>query len=252
MAPSEPAVPGELTIDQLSAKTHLPSRTIRFYQSRGALMGPEIRGRVAYYSAAHVERLKLIAQLQDRGLRIDAIADLVGSIDRGEVDLAEWLGVEQQVQASWSNDQPKTVSEPELLEITGAPRPGLISELVRGGLLQRKGDVYQIESPALLSLALKLSGAGVDLETVRLASAILHKHARRAVKELIALFLGRARDGGLRLGDAASVLQTLRPTGLEAVRVIFGRSMEVGLRELMESGQLASIPGKGARPKRHR
>ena len=44
----------------------------------GALMPPEIRGRVAYYGPAHVERLKLIAQLQDRGLRIDAIRDLLG------------------------------------------------------------------------------------------------------------------------------------------------------------------------------
>ena len=59
-------------------------RTIRFYQSRGALMSPEIRGRVAYYGPAHAERLKLIAQLQDRGLRIDAIRDLLVSIDRGE------------------------------------------------------------------------------------------------------------------------------------------------------------------------
>ena len=40
-----------------------------------------------------MERLKLIAQLQDRGLRIDAIRDLLASIDRGELDLAEWLGV---------------------------------------------------------------------------------------------------------------------------------------------------------------
>ena len=65
-------------------------------------MTPEIRGRVAYYGKQHVERLKLIAQLQDRGLRIDAIGDLMKRIDRGEVDLAEWLGVEEQMQAPWA------------------------------------------------------------------------------------------------------------------------------------------------------
>src|SRR5579864_6298655 len=93
----EEAPPDGYTIDELAAAAKVPSRTIRFYQSRGALMPPEIRGRVAYYGGAHLERLKLIAQLQDRGLRIDAIRDLLTSIDRGEVDLAEWLGVEQQV-----------------------------------------------------------------------------------------------------------------------------------------------------------
>ena len=61
-----------LTIDELAAASRVPSRTIRFYQSRGALMAPEIRGRVAFYGKPHIERLKLIAQLQDRGLRIDA------------------------------------------------------------------------------------------------------------------------------------------------------------------------------------
>ena len=105
-AAPEPAGPSPYTIDELAAASHVPSRTIRFYQSRGALMPPEIRGRVAYYGPAHVERLELIAQLQDRGLRIDAIRDLLASIDRGELDLAEWLGVEQQVQAPWANDQP--------------------------------------------------------------------------------------------------------------------------------------------------
>src|SRR5258708_24418105 len=36
----------EYTIDELASTARVPSRTIRFYQSRGALMPPEIRGRV--------------------------------------------------------------------------------------------------------------------------------------------------------------------------------------------------------------
>ena len=101
----------EYGIDELASIARVPSRTIRFYQSRGALMAPAIRGRVAVYGPQHVERLRLIEQLQDRGLRIDAIRDLVARIDRGEVDLASWLGIEQAMQASWSNDQPRTVTE---------------------------------------------------------------------------------------------------------------------------------------------
>ena len=127
MSPPAESQPSEYTIDELAAAAKLPSRTIRFYQSRGALMPPEIRGRVAYYGPAHIDRLKLIAQLQDRGLRIDAIRDLLTSIDRGEVDLAEWLGVEQQVQAPWANDQPRTVTEEQLYELAGSRRPGATS-----------------------------------------------------------------------------------------------------------------------------
>ena len=65
----------EFTIDELSATTRVSSRTIRFYQSKGALPKPTIRGRVAFYTEQHVERLGLIAKLQDQGLRIKAIRD---------------------------------------------------------------------------------------------------------------------------------------------------------------------------------
>jgi DNA-binding transcriptional MerR regulator len=255
MAASDAPKPGEYTVDQLASVTGLPSRTIRFYQARGALMAPEIRGRIAYYGAAHVERLKLIAQLQDRGLRMDAIRDLVSSIERGEVDLAEWLGVEQQMQTSWANDQPRTVSESELLALCGKPRPGLVAELTRLGLVEKRGDVFLIESPALLAVAIKLEAAGVELGTARAAAEIVRKHVDRAVSELIELFLRRAVDargsarernkqGESGLAEPAKQLAALRPLGLEAVRIIFGRAMESGLRKLVESGTLAGLPKK--------
>ena len=250
MAASEVKNPGEYTIDELAAAARVPSRTIRFYQARGALMAPEIRGRVAFYNAAHVERLKLIAQLQDRGLRMDAIRDLVTSIDRGEVDLAEWLGVEQQMQTSWANDQPRTVSESELLSSAGKTRPGLVSDLVRYGLVERRGDVYLVDSPALLAIAMKLEAAGVDLSTAREAADIVRKHVDRAVGDLIALFMKRAKEGEVAVADQAKVLETLRPLGLEAVRIIFGRAVEGGLRKLIGSGALTSLPRKYRRHRR--
>ena len=37
--------PSGYTIDELTAATGVPSRTIRFYQSKGTLEKPEIRGR---------------------------------------------------------------------------------------------------------------------------------------------------------------------------------------------------------------
>jgi len=250
MTAAEASTPQELTIDELAAASHVPSRTIRFYQSRGALMAPELRGRVAYYNPVHLERLKLIAQLQDRGLRIDAIRDLVLRIDRGELDLAEWLGVEQQVQAPWANDQARTVSEAELFELAGSKRPGLVADLLRVRLIQRHGDVYLVRSPALLAVAMKLEASGIDLDTAASASAIVRKHVGRAATELVELFVKRARDGFVETTDPAKLFMALRPTGIETVRVIFGRQMEQALRKLLESGQLTKIPPNGRKPKR--
>ncbi len=235
------------TIDELASIAHLPSRTIRFYQSKGALMAPEIRGRVAYYGPAHVERLKLIAQLQDRGLRIDAIGDLVKSIDRGELDLAEWLGVERAVQSSWSNDQPRTMDESELFELLGSRRPGLIGELIRTRFIEREGDVFFVRSPALLAVAMKLEAAGVDLDTAAGASATLRKHMIRAADDLVEFFVRAADKGELKFSDAGKLFEELRPTGIEAVRVMFGREMERALRTLFESGKLAKLPSRARR-----
>lgn len=236
--PPPPASAAHLTIDELAAQVAVPTRTIRFYQARGALMKPEIRGRVAYYGEAHVERLRLIAQLQDRGLRIDAIRDLVASIDRGELDLAEWLGLEREVGAPWADDAARTVDEPGLYALAGTRRPGLVADLVRHQLVERRGDVFVVPSPALLSIAVRLAAAGVDLDTARAAAAILHKHLARAVKDLVELFVDRIRDGELALGDAEATFATLRPLGTEAVKVMFAREMERVLRDLVSSGAL--------------
>lgn len=243
--------PTEYTIDELAAVARVPSRTIRFYQSRGALMPPEIRGRVAYYVQGHVDRLKLIAQLQDRGLRIDAIRDLLVSIDRGEVDLAEWLGIEQQVQAPWVNDKPRTVSEEEVYELAGTRRPGLLADLVRKGMLERHGDVYLAQSPALLSIALKLEVAGIDLGTVGHAWDILRKHVGRTASELVEVFVRRVEEGKLEPRDLGQ-LDALRPLGMEAVRLIFGRAMEHELRSLYESGRMAKLQGRVHRGRKGR
>jgi DNA-binding transcriptional MerR regulator len=241
----------EHTIDELAALARVPSRTIRFYQAKGALMPPAIKGRVAYYGALHLERLKLIAQLQDRGLRIDAIRDLLASIDRGDVALASWLGVEQQVQASWANDRPRTVSEEELYELAGTRRPGLLADLIRTRIVQRTGDVFLVRSPALLSLAVKLEPLGVELETAALASTRIKKHMNEAAEDLVKLFLKRAETG--EVDDIGKLLEALRSVGTEAVRVIFGRAMERALRELFESGKMTKLEArrkkaKAARP----
>ncbi len=240
------------TIDELAAKTRVPSRTIRFYQSKGALQGPEIRGRVAYYSDAHVERLELIAKLHDRGLRIDAIGDLVKRIDRGELDLAEWLGVEAEMQTPWASDQPRTVGESELYELAGMKRPGLIAALARARLVERRGEVYLVPSPALLATAMKLEAAGVDLDTATDASAVLRKHLGRAVGDLIDLFTSRVKDGAVDVNESGRLFETLRGAGPEAVRLLFARAMEKALRDLIASGKMASLSAHAKKKRKAR
>ncbi|MDQ3032871.1 MAG: MerR family transcriptional regulator [Myxococcota bacterium] len=241
-APAE--LEAEYTIDELSHASRLPSRTIRFYQSKGVLMAPVLKGRVAYYGPKHKERLELIAQLQDRGLKIDTIREIVTRLDKGEIDVGEWLGLDAQLRAPWADDHPRTVSEAQLFELAGAKRPGLVADLVRVGGVERHGDVFLVRSPALLQLAMKLESAGVDLELATKASDILRRHLAKAAKELTDHFLAHAPRmiEGEYGGDLGRALEALRPLGLDAVRILFAQEMERSLRHLLESGRAARLP----------
>jgi DNA-binding transcriptional MerR regulator len=222
----------EYTIDELAAASRVPSRTIRFYQSEGVLPKPQIRGRVAYYGPAHLERLALVADLQDRGLTMKAIADLLQKIDRGELDLNEWLGLEAQLGAPWVEDTPQVLDEAELYERIGGKRPGVLAELVRLKLVRREADALLIPSPGLLQIAMRLGSAGVDLETAAKSAQIIRKHASRAAKDLTQYFF--EQTGAEDLEEA---FRTLRATGQEALRLIFGQEMERASRALLASGK---------------
>src|SRR5437764_8894521 len=64
---------GELTVDELAARTGLTVRTLRFYASEGLLPPPQRRGRIAYYGPQHRMRLDLIRTLQEHGYTLSAI-----------------------------------------------------------------------------------------------------------------------------------------------------------------------------------
>jgi DNA-binding transcriptional MerR regulator len=244
---TSPTHEGGYTIDDLAAVARVPSRTIRFYQSAGALPKPEIRGRVAYYGKDHLDRLEQIAQLQDRGLQIKAIADLFARVEKGELQLDEWLGLEAQLGAPWSDDKPRVLDEAELHALAGSKRRGLVGELLRARLVEKQGDAFLVRSPALLRVATKLEAAGIELSIAVEAGNILRKHLERAARDLTEHFVKQIGEGAT---DVTTAFEALRPLGLEAVRVVFGQVMERELRKLVDSGKAAEIPGRARRARR--
>src|SRR4051794_41977078 len=57
---AEVAVDGELTVDELAARTGMTVRTLRFYASEGLLPPPHRRGRGAHHDAGHPMRPDLV------------------------------------------------------------------------------------------------------------------------------------------------------------------------------------------------
>jgi hypothetical protein len=91
---------------------------------------------------------------------------------------------------------------------------------------------------------------GIDLQSAVAAGEIVRKHVGRAVQDLVSLFMKRAGDGFIEIREPIKLLSALRPTGIEAVRIIFGREMERALRKLVESGDLAKIGSRSRKAKR--
>lgn len=71
---SEETVPAEeLTVEELSARTGISVRNLRFYTTRGLVPPPTKRGRSAVYGREHVARFELLRDLQGHGLNLAAI-----------------------------------------------------------------------------------------------------------------------------------------------------------------------------------
>jgi len=70
--------PKRYTIEELSERTGFPRRTIRYYIQEGILEPPAGRGRGGFYYDSHLKRLLEIRALQDRGVRLAAIRQVLG------------------------------------------------------------------------------------------------------------------------------------------------------------------------------
>lgn len=249
-SPDEPSY----TIDALAARTGVPSRTIRFYQSSGVLPKPQKRGRVAYYGSAHVERLELIGKMQDRGLRMRAIKELLERSDSGEVEIAAWLGLEQQLSSAWTDDVPRVMTRAELDERLGERRPGFIAELARGGMLEiQSEDAYLVASPGLLQIAARFDDTGVSVEVATEAVELLRRHLAKVARELAASFtaqLGERSDASA--DELERTFSELRGVSLDATRLIFAREMEEALRTMVRTGAVTRLDKKTRKRKRKR
>lgn len=246
----------DLTIDQLASASGVPSRTIRFYQARGLLPAPKKRGRVALYGQAHLERLQLISELQDRGLRLRAIREVLSRPEASNEMVRDWLGVSERVR-HFDEDKPQMMSEEQLHALFGAPRAGITAMLVKRGAISRQGhgahgqrQQFIVRSPALLHAAAALGNAGISLEVAIHLGEILEKRLAKAADELVAYAIDHIGRGFGRSDDpkdVAEAVEALLPqaTGGEAVRLIFAREVSRAAAEHMRQGMKKVTERKG-------
>ena len=243
MSDQDPEAGTAYTIDQLAAKSGIPSRTIRFYQAKGVLPPPARKGRVAFYDDSHLERLKVVSELQDKGLRLRAIRDFILTPETTSDSVQQWLGLGQQLDRSLA-DTPQLMTEDELLALLENPPAGTIGLLRQRGVIVAQGhgltQRYVVESPALAKIAAQLAQAGITYDVTLRFYDILQKHMSRAADELVehALkHLGKGFARSTRPEDVSEAIQFLEPDSHsgQATHLIFAREIRRAIAERLKT-----------------
>lgn len=233
-------VDGELSLDELAERSGVSARTIRYYQSEGVLAAPRREGREARYNPGHLERLELIAELQERGLKLEAIQSLLSRAGKQRSSVTEWLGIDAALRANWTDDHATTMTLADVHERLGRRPRRLVGELVDAELLERQEDGgFVAPSDAMLDLTLRLLDAGVSIDVARRAGDLLRRRLAKAADDLVKLFeaeTGRSFAGKGAPDEVATALDALRPVALDAAGLILAQELERALRRLAATG----------------
>lgn len=236
-------VKGELNAEALVATSGVSLRTIRFYQSEGLLPAPERHGREVRYSTDHVERLRFIGAMRERGMSLAAIREMLAADATDETAIAGWLGLRDVLHRPWTDDRAAVLTQAELAERAGGDQAA-IDRLVGVGLVERRDDatppVYFVPSVGLLDLSLATLAAGIDLETGARLLTLVRERLESLASDLVTRFTEEVSASRLIEGGPVALTRLLtevQPLTRQLVDLVFAQEMERAQRELVAAAE---------------
>lgn len=224
---------GGITIGQLARRTGVTVRNIRAHQSRGLLDPPRVVGRTGYYDEEHVDRLRLILELQAEGFNLEAIRRIIDSA--GE-DSGELLGFTRDVRAPYETEPTEILTEAEIAGPWGERRlgPEVFERVQQLGVMRPLGDGrFEVLSPKLLRAGVEMAEFGIPVEAALDALEALKERSAAVAEVFIRVFndqvwepfdrAGRPREDWPRVRGA---LQRMRPLATDAFVASFQFAME--------------------------
>ncbi len=224
----------EYRIDELARLAGTTVRNVRVYQDRGLLPAPRKQGRTGWYSESHLERLKLIGRLLDRGYTFATIGELLLGLQQGW-RVEDLLGLEEEIAQPWTDERPVKMSLGQLRRMFGKQASRAV--LQRGceiGLLTRAGTSFMVNSPRLLAAGKDLVAAGIPMSAVLdLAEALKQDMTTVAERfvELVSEHVLPAEGEPLaptneQITEIAALIHQLRPHAAQAVDATFSAAMK--------------------------
>ena len=238
-----------MTIEELSRQTGLSVRNIRSHRTAGLLPPPEVRDGLGWYGPEHLDRLRLIQELQAEGFNLKGIKRL---LDEREGSAAGLLGLKHALSEPFGSAAPaKIVSLEELASRLGAhASPEVLERAIQLELVIPLGDGrFELPNATVLDMADQVVASGIPLGAALELFELVRTDLRHIASAFIDAFVehvflpSRSAEGG-RAADWSSVgaaLAALRPVASEGVLVTFQEVMtqEVERRSAEEIRRLA-------------
>ena len=228
----------ELTIEQLAFQTGMTVRNIRNHQTRGLLPPPEVRARTGYYGPRHVERLRLIQQMQSEGLKLSAIERLLGGDDQWAERI---ISVRRAITAPLETEGAEILTLAELEERfgpAGANAKSLLKAQRLGLLINLADGTFEVPSPALLAAAQEVVERGIPLDQALSVIAKVQRDARSTSRAFVKLFVeelwkpfdaaGQPDEEWPRITES---IERLRTIAIEALLGVFRPALTTEIEE---------------------
>ncbi|HZQ57259.1 MAG TPA: helix-turn-helix domain-containing protein [Acidimicrobiales bacterium] len=179
----------EYRVEELAAAANVSVEVLRSYQSKGLLPAPRHEGREVRYGPHHLERLREIRDLKERGYSLKAIA---GVLARG------WGGGPAAPATSpVASPDDELLTLRQLSELTGVPT-ALLRSLEASGVLRPRRIESELRytdwDVRAVGMLLSLLGSGLPMEEFMRVARLQIAAANDVAEGAVGLFLRYIRD----------------------------------------------------------
>lgn len=262
----EPHHGEEMTIDELARAGGVVVSTVRLYQNRRLLPAPERRGRVGLYGPAHLRRLRLISQLQERGFSLAAIRELLDGLDQG-ASLGRLLGLGPAA-ATWVAEPSRRMALSELAkQLPAVDIDGRVTERIAAlGLVEPVDDAEDdgdgpqvvVHNPSFVHIGRELADLGVPADVILDEYEALRDQATQIAGRFTEVFRAHMWqpfvDDGMpadRIDTMVDALERLGGLAEDVVVMVLRRAIQKAADEFVETegdrlGVVMPRPGRQA------
>lgn len=251
----EPPKPARYRIEDVARLASTTVRNVRSYREKGLLPPPAREGRLAFYSEAHVARLRTLGTLLERGYSLHNIAELFAGWEAGK-DLRDVLGLEEAMTSPFSDEEPAYVDVLELATLYGAPDPAVLARAIESGLVVPQDDGrLLVPSMRLLRAGADLHRAGIPVDELFDELGRLRRDVDGMTSRFVRLVADRLLTPRLaedtsRVHELATLVRSVRPLAKRVVDAELSRALDTHVRAVLGDGMSRLFGPSATRPTR--